>query len=342
MHEYMKVRQYIVDMSHHTDADHALPSERQISEMYRVSRSTVRRALSDLVAAHYLIKCPKRGYFVSNGRIDMFKGKIIGLVIKDSMNAFISDSDLSALANIYSEANKYPVAVQSIICPNPEQFASDIQNSTLDGILWYGVPDRMFPYYEQLVQIGIPMAAVFQGEREPETGGDYIYLDHRKESYVQTCYLLERGVKRILFPDLPSAPFCADGYLRAYNAFGIKPEPDWIFPEDSFASVLPELYDRWRFDGVICRFGEICSIQDFAKLRNIAVPEELQIITGASSSSDSATRTQKPFQKIFQLCFRQLWGRMNGKNRKQMKINSLEWSVIPGTTTQGPLKSKEK
>jgi len=335
MHEYMKVRQYIVDMSHHTDADHALPSERQISEMYHVSRSTVRRALSDLVEANYLIKCPKRGYFVCNSRIDVFKGKIIGLVIKDFMSAFISDSDLCALANIYSEAGKYPVAVQSIICSNPEQLVSDIQNSTLDGILWYGVPDRMFSYYEQLVRTGIPMAAVFQGVCEPETEGDYIYLDHRKEAYAQTRYLLERGAERILFPDLPDASsFCIDGYLKAYDAFGIKPNREWIFPENFFASILPELYDRWKFDGIVCRFDEICHILDFAKQHNIAVPGDLQIITGASAFSGSATHTLKPFRKIFQLCFKLLWARMNGTFRKQMKINSLEWSIIPGTTTQ--------
>ena len=95
MHEYMRVRQYIVDMCHHmVDAEHPLPSERQISEQFHVSRSTARRALSDLVEAHYLIKSPKRGYFFNLNNFGRFQGKIIGFVNYDSMSAFISGSEL--------------------------------------------------------------------------------------------------------------------------------------------------------------------------------------------------------------------------------------------------------
>ena len=98
--------------------------------------------------------------------------------------------------------------------------------------------------------------------------------------------------------------------------------------------MLPELYERWKFDGVICRYGCFHETMDFARKRGIAIPEELQVVTGISLWSDSATQTRKPFQKMFRLCLRQLWGRMNGKRLEPMHINSLEWSVIPGTTTR--------
>lgn len=333
MHEYMKVRQYIVDMCHHTDSDHALPSERQISELFHVSRSTVRRALSDLVNAHYLLKCPKRGYFVNSSRSGRFQGKIIGVVSYDSMHVFIANSDLLAFSSLYSEAQRYPVAIQNILCPSPEKLADDIQKGALDGVLWYSVPDSLMDCYEELVRSGIPMVAIFQGEREPETEGDYLYLDHRRETYAQTRYLLEHGAKRILFPQLEETSYI-EAYRMACRDAGVKLEEEWIYPENSFADMLPELYERWKFDGVICRYGCFHETMDFARKRGIAIPEELQVVTGISLWSDSATQTRKPFQKMFRLCLRQLWGRMNGKRLEPMHINSLEWSVIPGTTTR--------
>lgn len=331
MHEYMKIRQYIVNLCHQSDPRHALPSERQISERFHVSRSTVRRALCDLVNAHYLLKCPKRGYFVNRFRPGMFQGKIIGLVSYNSMNVFVSD--LRVYAALYSEAQKYPVAIQNILCPNPERLADDILKGALDGILWYSVPEPLMEIYEKLVRSGIPMVAIFQGEHEPETKGDYLYLDHRREIYAQTRYLLEHGAERILFPRLEENSYI-DAYRKAYREAGLKEEEDWIYPEESFSDLLPELYDRWKFDGAICRYEAFHEILTFAEKRRIVVPEDLQIVTGTSLWSTAATQTRKPFQKMFHLCFRQLWNRMNGKTHESMQINSLEWTVIPGKTTR--------
>lgn len=334
MHEYMRVRQYIVDMCHHmVDAEHPLPSERRISERFHVSRSTVRRALSDLVEAHYLIKSPKRGYFFNPNYFGRFQGKIIGFVNYDSMSAFISCSELQALAALYAEAAKFPVAVQNILCPSPDQLADDLRKGALDGVLWYTVPDKQWSCYEQLIHSGIPTVAVFQGGREPETDGDYIYLDHRREVYLQTRYLLERGAKRILFPRLLEASLL-EGYFKAYREAGLTPDEDWLFSETSFAADLPDYIRSGGIDGIICRYTNCTEALAFARENNIAVPEKLQIITGTSIWSSTATRTLKPFQKLFRLCLKQLWERMNGRERPPMQINSLEWSVISGTTTR--------
>ena len=334
MHEYMRVRQYIVDMCHHmVDAEHPLPSERQISEQFHVSRSTARRALSDLVEAHYLIKSPKRGYFVNPSNFGRFQGKIIGFVNYDSMSAFISGSELQALAALYAEAAKFPVAIQSILCPNPAQLAEDLRKGALDGVLWYSVPDNRISCYNQLVRSGIPTVAIFQGGREPEIGGDYIYLDHRGEEYLQTRYLLERGAKRIIFPRLPEESF-SEGYFKAYREAGLTPDEEWLFSETSFAADLPDYIRNGGIDGIICRYTNCTEALAFAHENNIAVPEKLQIITGTSIWSGTATRTLKPYQKMFRLCLKQLWERMNGRERPPMQINSLEWSVVSGTTTK--------
>jgi GntR family transcriptional regulator len=54
-----------------------IPSEREICEAYRVSRTTVRQSISDLVAAGLLIRVPARGTFVAGPRIDQDLTRVV-------------------------------------------------------------------------------------------------------------------------------------------------------------------------------------------------------------------------------------------------------------------------
>lgn len=54
-----------------------IPSEREICEKYGVSRTTVRQAISDLVAAGILMRVPARGTFVAGRRIDQDLTRVV-------------------------------------------------------------------------------------------------------------------------------------------------------------------------------------------------------------------------------------------------------------------------
>lgn len=89
IHEYIKLRQYFINLTLRADPENPLPSERTLAEMFGVARKTVRRALEDMVRDHYLIKRPRRGYFVNpfSMRADERRMKIIGLLHRNGMHA---------------------------------------------------------------------------------------------------------------------------------------------------------------------------------------------------------------------------------------------------------------
>lgn len=58
----------------------ALPTEKELQERYDVSRITVRRALSDLAAAGYLVRLSGRGTFVLQPKVLHTSGRIGGFI----------------------------------------------------------------------------------------------------------------------------------------------------------------------------------------------------------------------------------------------------------------------
>ena len=65
-------------------------SERELTEKFGLSRSTVRRALSELVFEGYLIKVQGKGTFVSKHNIEGELTKIAGIHSRESDKSFCS------------------------------------------------------------------------------------------------------------------------------------------------------------------------------------------------------------------------------------------------------------
>ena len=95
IHEYIKLRQHFINLTLHADPECPLPSERTLAETFGVARKTVRRALEDMVAGNYLIKRPRRGYFVNplSMREDERRQKIVGLLFRNGMHALYNRED---------------------------------------------------------------------------------------------------------------------------------------------------------------------------------------------------------------------------------------------------------
>ena len=54
-----------------------IPSEREICDTYRVSRTTVRQTLSDLVVSGLLVRVPAKGTFVARAKIDQDLTRVV-------------------------------------------------------------------------------------------------------------------------------------------------------------------------------------------------------------------------------------------------------------------------
>ena len=88
--EYMKLRQYLINLTLKDDSSKPIASERELAERFGVTRRTIRRALDDMVRDNYLIRRPRSGYYVSERAWfpHLRQRKTIGVFIVDGMNAF--------------------------------------------------------------------------------------------------------------------------------------------------------------------------------------------------------------------------------------------------------------
>lgn len=157
IHEYIKLRQHFINLTLHADPESPLPSERTLAETFGVARKTVRRALEDMVAGNYLIKRPRRGYFVNplSMREDERRQKIIGLLFRNGMHALYNREDACFMEAFFREIRRHDACVQLIMTSGTEMIYSDIANSGLDGLVWLGVPPGHTAVFERIHREGL-------------------------------------------------------------------------------------------------------------------------------------------------------------------------------------------
>ena len=67
--KHLRLRRQLQELAQGLKPGEALPGERQLEEMFEVSRITVRRAISDLVRDGELVREKGKGTFVSHGMV---------------------------------------------------------------------------------------------------------------------------------------------------------------------------------------------------------------------------------------------------------------------------------
>ena len=334
IHEYIKLRQHFINLTLHADPESPLPSERTLAETFGVARKTVRRALEDMVAGNYLIKRPRRGYFVNplSMREDERRQKIIGLLFRNGMHALYNREDACFMEAFFREIRRHDACVQLIMTSGTEMIYNDIVNSGLDGLVWLGVPPGHIAVFERIHREGVlPIVGFF--DCVPPECGNYIYMDHFKEGYQKTKFLLDRGCRSILFVKCPGVERSHDGYFAALKDAGIEPVPAFLAEENTYLQKLPVLLEQYRIDGAAVRFDQADRIRDFAISHGIRIPQDLQIITGCLYYDWNPTMTEKPFRKIVSLLLKQLWNRIESR-KTSLQDSSLEWNIIEGTSTR--------
>ena len=334
IHEYMKLRQYFINLTIRANPENPLPSERTLAEQFGVARKTVRRALEDMVRDNDLIRRPRRGYFVNplSMREDERRMRIIGLLHRTGMHALYNQEDACFMEAFFREIRKYDACAQLIVASSPEMIYNDLVNSKLDGLLWLGISHAHVPVFERIHREGgLPIVGQFDLV-EPECG-NYVYMDHFREGYQKTKFLLERGCRSILFLKTPGVERSHDGYAAALREAGLEFRPELLADETISEEELAGLLKRFHVDGAAARFDQADRIRRVALAYGIRIPEDLQLITGCSYYDWNPTRTAKPFQTIISLLMKQLWNEIEHR-QSSLQERSLDWEIIPGTSTK--------
>ncbi|WIY53708.1 GntR family transcriptional regulator [Devosia sp. YIM 151766] len=275
----------------------AVPSERQLVEELGLSRTTVRRAIDDLVHKGRLQRQPGRGTFVSGPRLagirDIQVQNVVAVLVPtfsnpyygEMVNGIEKEARRLGLRLMVSQSD-YSVDTEARVL---EQSASD---PTICGALV--VPDsteRGSSGMQKFLHGGKP--AVYIGRWPKDVACDGVRIDYRMAAQQAVEHLIEFGHQRIAYIEgLPILPGFSpvDGYhdvLRA-RRLPIKPELVRIYDQPSEATgrqaVLDLVAEGVEFSAVFAR-NDITAMGVLQGLRDagLRTPQDVSVISIANS-----------------------------------------------------------
>lgn len=286
---YHRIRQYIfarVAATSPLEEQAPLTTERELCELFGVSRGTVRKAMQMLTDEDVLIRRPHYGTFINPRLIrESIHQPIIGIIIGKG-NWLLWDSQTQeVMAGILNMTGQSGYGIRFItVNRDPEQeLEAELRNKPA-GIIWLWTPEHYAGLTAAITQKGIPLSNAIP--LTEHATGMKIQLDWEHYGYELTRRLLALGYPDILFLDnLPSA-FAEQkkrGIQRAFTEAGSCPPPDNCL--NAKVDVLWEEGDRLLASG---RFRAVnCSnaMKGFADRH----PEVEFIIPGVDSRRNDAS-----------------------------------------------------
>ncbi len=213
-----------------------IPTEVELARAYRVSLTTVRRAVEGLVSDGLLVKRQGSGTYVADGR--RVRQQTMGLVIPD---AKYSPFYMQMAMRLEPELRDRGYSTVLLVAEDVDGFHRSIRGSkkNFDGLVICGYLIR----HQELRAEGIPY--VIAGTETP-TDADCVYFDLAAGAGNAVKYLIELGHRKILFFSNHSSPGVEHpriqdigfdlqndvrykGYHQAMEAAGIEVDPSRVF-----------------------------------------------------------------------------------------------------------------
>lgn len=203
-----------------------IPSERELCEIYSVSRTTIRKAIDELVIEGKLIKKSGKGTFVTEKSSEKIKTGNILFVrcihshLEKSTSAIKNDIFYpEVLAGVEVGATSYNYhCIFRIINENnfnEEQLEESINNC--DGIVCAELHNKTF--LEYLQKSGLPVVLICPSIKHNQI--DLVEIDNISGAYEAVSYLIKAGHKKIAFiggsEESLSSKMREQGYIRALN-----------------------------------------------------------------------------------------------------------------------------
>ena len=304
-----------------------LPAERALSEMYDVSRVTVRTALKQLKEESLIEQQQGRGTFVKK----MLKDKgpkateksikehfNVGFIIRNNVD--IIDSDpyfgqiLLGFYRAHSEQFDYNIKNINIGKEGKlnEYFSHNNDSlNKLDGlVIACSLNDSDLDYLERH-----DIKFVLLGQAESYRSVSTVDIDNFKGIYDATDHLLEKGYRKILFMysyyNTPNREQRLSGFRCALSKYNIEPDSKLLYEIDgrkteNAEELLSDLLKKGiKFDSVLV-IGDWATLGVFniLKSRKIKIPDEIGVVCFDAYSwtlegiSPRPTAIVQPFAKI--------------------------------------------
>lgn len=259
-----------------------LPPEIELSEVYGVSRGTVRQAMRGLSDAGLIHRKTKNGTVVRmQAQSVKATERIIGVIFPETHDAFCLNIMKGVQAACRGRAYHVAFGYSHHSSELERDEVKRMRDARFGGVLV--LPHDNAEFFEKLLRSNYPFVCIDQTfENAP---CDFVGVDNVDASFGATEHLIGLGHRRIFFAhqniDLTHAPSTVRdryrGYRNALAASGLQFEPSWVIASTpSYVDFLKQL-DR---PGAVVAVNDNTALEliDIALRSGLQVPGDLAIV----------------------------------------------------------------
>jgi len=291
-----------------------LPSEHELSEVYNISRGTVRKVLATLEEDGLVRRDRGRGTFITypgdQESVAGMNSHSISFVVPYVRDSFVS----SILLGLESAAREegYTVVFHHVEndLDKQESVLRKSAQQGVSGIVLYPVDsNNVSPILRELIQDEFPIVLVDRYIRGIYK--DYVTSDNINGGLIATQHLLSLGHRRIVFLGWGELATSMEhrrlGYRQALLEAGIEPDPDneWEvigYPEVDQAALEHELSQQELPIAIFSANDQLAlSVLSVARSLGISIPEQLALV--GFDNLDISAHLDTPLTTIAQPSF---------------------------------------
>ena len=240
-----------------------IPAERLLADTHKVSRITVKKALTDLVTEGFLEHLPhRRGTYVRDRQSRTDAPRFIAVAIDDVRNSF----GAQILRGI--EDFLWDRRIHTLICNadrdfgKVEEYFHSLRSHDIAGVIFAPVIDAGYREGNNklvgiLQKAQIPFTLV--DRYIPRLLANYVGANHEESSRTLTRYLIDRGHRRILLArglECTSMDEREQGYRNAFEEAGVPVDERLVVSiNDNLVDPEPSEEVLKRLKGLIHRAG---------------------------------------------------------------------------------------
>lgn len=292
--KYVAVKKFLKDqiLQYEIKPGQKIPSENELAQQLNVSRHTIRRAISELVAEGYLITEHGKGTFCRINQSKRSSSKIIG-VITTYISEYIFPKVIEGIEKVLSEKGYGIILKNTLNDPEKEaQYLQEMLDKNVEGLI-------IEPTKSSIVSKNLAYFKAFENKRVPYVfiHGWYanmeekpmVIVDDEQGMFEAVNYLVSKGKTKI------AGIFKADdiqginrhkGYVKALMSNGITYDPNliiWFYSEDKYLKSsygVQKLFSMFQKPDSIACYNDEIAVWVIKELNNmgLSVPQDVSVI----------------------------------------------------------------
>ena len=284
--EYLRVRQELYNMieNNHSIKD-KLPTEFELSEMFEVGRTTIRRALKLLIDEGLLIARPGIGTFVAPDRFtprpDLYNEKDythIGYTHESGRLMAFDHAKSIKFTSVLKHLTKSHYLIDFItFSGSGEDAVKELKQKGIKYLIWAGAFSAQLETLQTIQDAGIKLILL---ECFPWEGFNVVSTNVFQQGYKAAQYLLKRGRRNLLHitynTDEAVYKWKSEGFCKALDEYGLDHPAGRTIASEDLEKVL---YYGAKVDGIFCQTGRLKQVYETLDKYKIQVPTDCDIIT---------------------------------------------------------------